>query len=169
MKTYFIGDTHFGHNNVLKYDNRPYESIEEHDKALIKLWNKTVQNGDIVYLMGDLSLTHSSEKLIGYISKLKGRKRLVMGNHDSRNYEWYLNNGFERVYDKPVILKGKFVLSHEPIDKIINDENSPFFNIYAHVHNHPEYATETKTSLCVSCCRWNYKPITIELYDNYNI
>ena len=39
---FYISDLHFGHYNVLKYDNRPFSSIEEMDKKIIENWNEVV-------------------------------------------------------------------------------------------------------------------------------
>ena len=37
---FFIADTHFFHENVIKYENRPYENKEEMNKDLIKQTKK---------------------------------------------------------------------------------------------------------------------------------
>lgn len=52
---FYIADMHFGHKNVIRYDNRPFDSIEEMDKAMITLWNETVGDNDVVYILGDFS------------------------------------------------------------------------------------------------------------------
>ena len=54
MKTFFTSDLHFGHENVIKFDERPFNSVEEMDEELIKRWNNKVGKGDIVYVLGDL-------------------------------------------------------------------------------------------------------------------
>ena len=53
QKIFFTSDLHFGHENVLKMDNRPFKTVDEMDAELIKRWNKKVNKGDIVYVLGD--------------------------------------------------------------------------------------------------------------------
>lgn len=165
MKTYFISDTHFGHKNVLKYDNAPFDSIEEYNAAIVQRWNETVSDDDIVYHLGDVSLTSSKERLLKYIAQLKGRKRLVMGNHDIRNVNFYYEAGFERVYDHPIILQNFFILSHEPM---FMTENMPYYNIYGHVHTHPSFKTETENTICVCACRHDYRPIIVDAWERFD-
>ena len=46
---WFTSDTHWGHANILKYDNRPFATIDEHDEELVRRWNAVVAPGDVVY------------------------------------------------------------------------------------------------------------------------
>ena len=46
---FYIADMHLGHKNVLKFDNRPFESVSEMDMVLMENWNKRVSHDDGVY------------------------------------------------------------------------------------------------------------------------
>lgn len=52
---FFIADTHFGHNEIIKYENRPFSDTDEMDRILISNWNNTVSNNDTVFMLGDFS------------------------------------------------------------------------------------------------------------------
>ena len=67
---YFISDLHLGHKNVLKFDNRPFINIEEHDKTIIDNWNSKVNDKDDVYVLGDISW-HNATKTIEIFKQLK--------------------------------------------------------------------------------------------------
>ncbi len=45
---FYISDWHYGHANVLAFDNRPFKTIEEMDNALVERWNAVVKPGDTV-------------------------------------------------------------------------------------------------------------------------
>lgn len=153
MKIWFISDTHFGHNNVIKYCNRPFENTEEMDKALINNWNNLVSKDDIIYHLGDVAMTTNKERLRNYLSKLNGYKILVKGNHDSRKSKDYLELGFNLVYNKPVVV-GPFICSHKPI---IND-----IGIYKNVHGHThDFVLKDDVHINVCVETRNYRPVLL--------
>lgn len=92
---FFTSDTHFGHENIIKYCNRPFQSIDEMDNTIISNWNKIVKDNDTVYHLGDFS----SKDPYVYIKRLKGNIVLIKGNHDAKRIN--LNNGkfFNGVHD----------------------------------------------------------------------
>ena len=71
MAQYFISDTHFGHKNILKLDNRNFKTIEEHDNTLIKNWNNAVGIDDDVFILGDISW-YNATKTIEIVKSLNG-------------------------------------------------------------------------------------------------
>jgi len=80
---YFTSDTHWGHANILEYDQRPFATIAEHDEALVQYWNETVKPGDVVYHLGDVAWRQSAEEIDRLLHRLHGTKILITGNHDS--------------------------------------------------------------------------------------
>ncbi len=159
MKTFVIADPHFGHENIIRYCNRPFESAAEMDKALIDNWNNTVSNDDLVWVLGDFALA-SRDYTKFIIKSLKGRKRLILGNHDRYNPEWYREAGFEFVSPYPIIIHDFIVLSHAPLEFL--NENCTFFNIYGHVHNDSRYEDVTYNGGCVCVERTEYKPMDMD-------
>nr|WP_315102074.1 phosphoesterase [uncultured Catonella sp.] len=152
MNTFFIADLHFDDINIKNYENRPFTSVNAMNHELIKNWNKTVDNDDEVYLLGDIGN-------IAYIPMLNGSKYLVKGNHDTFDNNFYRTNGFTEVYDLPVIYKGFWILSHEPL--YINN-NMPYANIFGHIHGNPNYLSASSHGFCVSVERINYTPVSFE-------
>jgi len=80
---YFTADHHFGHFNIAKFCNRPFDSVEAMDEALIAAWNRTVSPSDTVYHLGDFTLG-GRDVAKRYFSRLNGRILVVPGGHDHR-------------------------------------------------------------------------------------
>jgi len=79
---YYIADTHFGHENIIRLSNRPFQTVEEMDNVMIAKWNEKITENDDVYILGDFS--YKGKDPIFYLSQLKGRKYLIIGNHDTK-------------------------------------------------------------------------------------
>ncbi|MBU0791872.1 MAG: phosphoesterase [Gammaproteobacteria bacterium] len=82
-QVYFLADNHFGHENIIKYCNRPFSSVGEMDSVMIERWNWAVRPKDIVYHLGDFCLGNQ-ETAFKYFKRLNGRIYVVPGGHDKR-------------------------------------------------------------------------------------
>ena len=157
--TFFIADPHFGHENIIKYEKRPFLNVEEMDRFLIEKWNSIVKNNDEVFVLGDFSF-YTKAKTKQICNELKGRKYLIKGNHDKNSDEFYTDCGFEFVSKYPIIYKQFWMLSHEPL---YLNENMPYANIFGHVHANKAFKDYSAQSYCVSVERIGYEPIPFKL------
>ena len=78
---FYIADMHFGHENVLRFDNRPFQETAPMDDMLIQNWNARVTDDDTVYVLGD-AFWKNEENSVNILQQLKGHKHLIQGNHD---------------------------------------------------------------------------------------
>jgi len=107
MTQFLIGCTHFGHKNIIRLADRPFNSVEEMDEALIRTWNKTVKPFDTVYHLGDFAFRGAPAE--EYLKRLNGNVVTLQGNHDSKGW------GKDIIDLK--INKTKVVLCHYPIEE----------------------------------------------------
>lgn len=134
-RTFFIADTHFGHANIIKFCNRPFQSIEEHDEALIENWNKVVTRNDDVWHLGDFCFGRSDEDFYKVFRRLNGKIHFVKGNHDklamkNRNaFASYYSSGITEIEIEGVSV----VLCHYPMLSW-NKSFHGSFHLFGHVH-----------------------------------
>ena len=114
---FYIADLHFGHKNVINFDRRPFADVDEMDQKLIEYWNARVSNQDDVYIVGDLCCRNEKPEE-WYLSRLKGRKHLIIGNHDGKLLKNDTAMGYIQTKDKMMHVKdGKnhICVCHYPI------------------------------------------------------
>ena len=80
MAHLFTADLHFGHNFVAGL--RGFDSAEAHDESMIEGINSVTQDADILWILGDIGI-RTDEETLDKVGRLKGRKMLISGNHDS--------------------------------------------------------------------------------------
>ncbi len=174
---YIISDTHFNHKNIIKYENRPFNSIEEMNDAMIKRWNAVVNDDDIVIHLGDVGLGQESS-LKWIVPSLKGHKILVRGNHDTKSKQFYLDCGFEEVLPSFIKEIGgtKIFFSHRPDARPGNSHDTYDLHFYGHVHTkdyHGALPTIARNGACLCVERWDYTPVdmmkVIRMCDNSGI
>lgn len=141
MSNFYIADLHLGHANVIRFDNRPFGDVSEMDEKLINNWNGVVtNNNDTVYILGDLLWLKESE-WPAWISRLKGRKVLIRGNHDPKDFSAATKKLFQEITDYKEITDGdrKVILCHYPIPFHKSDYSDRTWMLYGHVHVTWEY------------------------------
>ncbi len=137
-KLFFTSDPHYGHENILKYCHRPFSSIEEHDEELIRLWNETVPEDGIVFILGDIGFC-SETYLKTILNRLNGKIYWIIGNHDWRRITPGIMNCFECITQQMVItVDNKLVyLNHFPFLCYPDSDRHPVYQFFGHVHSGP--------------------------------
>ena len=131
MNIWLISDTHFGHENIIKFCNRPYTTVREMDEDLIEKWNSVVKQGDLVYHLGDVYLKASKGYIESILRRLNGNKRLILGNHDNGK-DQILQRFFQSIDVSIALRDFKLHLTHYPIH---SESIKPGYkNIHGHIH-----------------------------------
>ena len=173
---YYTSDLHFGHSNIIDFENRPFKNVDEMNFELIRKWNNKVCDVDDVYVLGDMFHFKDVDSCLEVLNILNGKKHLIVGNHDEiilNNPE--LSSKFESIdYLKDITDDGTYlVLCHYPI-QVWNKKHLGSLHLFGHVHSntsnwHPmKYNFYGSFNVCVDVC--NFEPYTLkELIerDNY--
>lgn len=124
-RIWLITDTHFNHDAIVRYCDRP----EDHGERIIRNCRRLLAPTDVLIHLGDVIFNKASEldELLGLIP---GTKVLVKGNHDRRSDSWFYNKGFAFVCDELRI--GDVLLSHIPKPELPSDVR---LNVHGHFHN----------------------------------
>lgn len=135
---FFTADWHLGHSNILRFCDRPFDDIEEHDGALIENANEVVGDG-VCYHLGDFSL---GRKLGSRLGRLTGEWHFLPGSHDRwmRRYPFHMHERF--VAESPLLslefkLGGKHplvvVLCHYAM-RVWDRSHYGSLHLYGHSH-----------------------------------
>jgi len=156
---YFTSDIHFGHENIIKYCNRPFSSVDEMDDTLIKNWNSKVKPNDEIYVIGDFSFQAPSK----YLPLLNGKKYLVLGNHDDRKVMEQTNSWvwIRDYYELKLQVNGQkqmIALFHFAM-RTWNKQHHGSWHLFGHSHGGmPPHGKSF--DIGVDC--WNYFPLSLD-------
>lgn len=133
----YIADPHFGHENIIRMDGRPFKSLDEMHKVMIERWNAEVNNDDHVYIIGDMCFKAKDEYL-DLVKNLKGNKHLIIGNHDRLTNARYKKQFVEITNYKKLTDR----LDNKEVPVILSHYYIPFYDthyrngILLHGHSH---------------------------------
>lgn len=134
---WFTSDTHFGHENIIRFCNRPFKNAAEMNSELIRRWNQTVPEDGIAFHLGDFA--HGNASLWNDIlSQLHGTKYLILGNHDMKSLRQGYMGWFQDVSQQMTIRVGgqRIVLNHNPF-LCYGGSYRDVWQLFGHVHSGP--------------------------------
>jgi len=128
----------FDHANILKFrdsegklfrGDRFPGGVEEMNEVMIQNHNSVVtSDSDIVYNMGDVTTRPNDYARIA--SRLRGRQRLLVGNHDDvKNYQ--LTRWFPKVMLWRLFKDEQFIATHVPLRR-----DQFRYKVKANLHGH---------------------------------
>lgn len=166
---YFTSDLHFCHNKPFIYEDRGFNSIEEHDAAIIKNWNSIVKDEDTVFILGDLMLCNNREG-IKKINQLNGNISIILGNHDTSTrinvYKDELMKICSITYADIIRYKGyNFFLCHYPLETENFDDRGmkhTLINLHGHTHSKATFTNEYPYKYNVALDAHNMYPVSID-------
>lgn len=149
---FHIADLHLGHKGMVKFagkdgeplrpwgrvdpemsDEEAEERVAAMDEALVERWNAVVGPKDIVEVLGDVVI---NRRALTTLSRLKGRKRLRMGNHEVfvKNWNADYRPYFEEITAYKVYADHGLIASHIPVHTC-QLEGRWVGNIHGHLHH----------------------------------
>ena len=164
---YFTSDLHIGHDKDFIWKERGFSSVEEHDKEILKRWNKIVKPEDEVFILGDLAMGGNEKEWNSIFYCLNGKNiYFIQGNHDTNrkmdiyedNYKMnYLGAAHFWKYGKK-----SFYLSHYPTF-VGNKEDKKFlWNLSGHTHSKNKFEYGQYRVYNVAVDAHNCYPVSIE-------
>lgn len=167
MRYFVTADTHYGHGNIIKYANRPFESAEEMNAQLIKKFNERVTPDDLTFFVGDFCFKSGTNcvKSKFWLDQLNGQKIMIRGNHDNNNSTKTCIDCIHITYAEK-----RINLCHKP------EHSNPNFeiNIVGHVHQNWKIRTfKEHYDILLSICtkteeRKDFDKFLNENYNNRN-
>ena len=154
-KEWLITDTHFDHENIGVYCDRP----NGWEELIIRNWTRIVKPEDVVIHLGDVAVGNKRE-LKTLLDSLPGTKILVIGNHDTHSAPWFMRNGFAFATD--ALAYQGVTFSHKPSDTLFDDTD---INIHGHVHN-TLWTPHKEFSRLLAIEHAGYKPVDLRKWIN---
>ncbi len=106
MNYFFTSDEHYGHANVIRFNNRPFKDVYDMTERLIENHNSKVSDSsnNTTIHCGDFHWSNTRKEAQKVIDRLNGNHVFLMGSHD----KWLKNSPHHetwehRINGQPVI------------------------------------------------------------------
>ena len=153
---YFTADLHLSHENIIGYCARPFANAKKMNATIIRRFNEVLTEGDTLYILGDLSTWYNvqPEEIGKLVRRIKGRKILILGNHDKFNVFDYIDMGIESAHTHFFHEGLRVHLVHDP--SVASGPASMLW-LCGHVHG---LFKEVRNVLNVGVDVWDFRPVS---------
>ncbi len=166
--TYFTADLHFGHATVMLSCRPQFITVAEMNHYLIKQWNNKVTDEDTVYVLGDMFYHCPTDVILNVLCLLKGKKHLIIGNHDD---SWLSQVDTLQFFESLDSLSIKNIDGHEitlchyPLANWQHYQKA--YMIHGHIHDDKDepywdYLVKNDLILNAGVEINNFEPVTLE-------
>ena len=131
-RTWLWSDLHLSDPSVLLGSGRPFGSVEEMNRHLLRNWRRCVGAGDTVICLGDVAHPGGLARrlLVLDLAECPGDRLLVLGNHD-RDVPALRRAGFHKTCRTALCATDPpLVLTHIPLLKV----PAGAVNVHGHLH-----------------------------------
>lgn len=170
MNDYFTSDFHLQHRNIIKYDNRPFKSVDDMDDTIIRNCMRVLQPGDRFYFLGDFCLGTRAESFLETLRSSGAQLFFIKGNHDK--------NDMTKLYQKYGVYLGEqrkirsvgdqeIVLNHYRMDVWDKSHHGTW-----HLHGHSHHSLPVRhNARCIDVGingrEYNYTPLSFQQVAGY--
>lgn len=150
---FWTADSHFSfadYEGTVERDYRPFKSVKQMNRKIIKTWNSQAGKNDVIYHLGDFVNYNKVDnkyyrEILSLVKKIKAKVILILGNNEERLVHYEFNDDFDKFRKyllelgfKDVISGGtyvdiggkKFYLNHYP-----KNHKDDAINLFGHIHN----------------------------------
>lgn len=81
---WYMADPHFGHDKIREHvaARAGFASADDMDQTIIGRVNERLRDDDLLFILGDFALSNDPEYVAHCFHAMRGRKILLIGNHD---------------------------------------------------------------------------------------
>lgn len=177
MSRVYTSDNHFFHKNILVHAKRSHSSIDEMNRDLVSKWNDIIKDRDEVYHVGDMFMLDGNRRTLDLVntivSKLKGKKFIIPGNHDKKLWKWINKHEpdflkeqrieiLDQIHEIKVIMPDDtmtyFVLCHYPMLSW-NRRSHKSIQLHGHTHSKVKNTFEEQRRINVGVDAWDMFPV----------
>jgi calcineurin-like phosphoesterase family protein len=164
---FFTSDTHWGHTNIIKYSQRPFENVVDMNFKLIQYWNAVVGPKDTVWHLGDFAFMQFPQ-FKNVLRQLNGSINFIFGNHDKmidQNYEEIMRMGKIRSMQNyaEVKINGKMFCLFHYGQRVWNKSHHGSIHLYGHSHGSlPPHGLSVDVGVDCKEITPEYRPIHLD-------